>query len=98
MQNRKLSDCKLANAELCFLYFLPAERRSAGTIANVVLATRDIMQNRKLSDCKLANAELCFLYFLPAERKSTGTIANVVLATRILKTFGFFTLHSSFFT
>ena len=69
MQYRKLSDCKLANAELCFLYFLPAERRSAGTIANVVLATR-----------------------------KSNSLVVINLWTRILNAFGFFTLHSSFFT
>ena len=54
---------------------------------------------------QISYADLRFLYIIPAERRSAGTIAqirrhisNVVLAKKDNNAFGFFTLHSSFFT
>ena len=74
MQNRKLSDCKS-------LYFLPAERRSAGTIANVVLATRK--SNSLVVICLWIRSNKAIVFFRYAQ--GTSPLLHNSLTPKIKK-------------
>ena len=80
------------------LYHIPADCKSAGTLVLLVIIDRNTLKKSTRHLTLTPITTLTTLTTETEERRSAGTLVLLIIIASTTLAFGFFTLHSSFFT